>query len=123
MDLGLRRGRFSMPEHEIGAQRIFNSFCDLLAAMVNSSLLEDQNTSLLRLNVYESLPVPRNPCSNPFHFFITQVNLESNAGLSSIWELELAIAVASEVMPWPIPQETKALIKTEKKCLLILLWF
>jgi len=47
-----------MPEHEIGAQRIFNSFCDLLAAMVNSSLLEDQYASLPRLNVYEASLFP-----------------------------------------------------------------
>ena len=103
-----------MSEHEIGAQRIFDSLRHVLATMEKSSLLENQDPSLLWLNIYKHFfasSTRRNPRSTTFHPFITQIDLDSNAGLSSIWELKLAIAMASEVMPWPISQEAKALIK------------
>lgn len=105
-----------MPEHKIAAQRIFDSFRYFLATMENSSLLKDQNPSLLWLNVYEIIfftsSVRINACSTTFHFFVAQIDLDSDAGLSSIGELELAVTMASEVMPRSVPQETEAFIQT-----------
>ena len=70
----LRFRILGMSEHEVAAQRIFHSFRHVLATMEQSSLLEDYNPSLLRLNVYKSFFVSKileNPCSTTFHFFIT----------------------------------------------------
>ena len=56
-----------------------------------------------------------NPCSTTFHMCITQIDLNSNVGLSpSVWEIELTITMASEVMSLFITQEAKALIEASK---------
>ena len=115
-----------MSKHEVATQRIFHSFCHVLATMEQSSLLEDQNPSLLRLNVYESPFVSstlENPCSTTFHVCVTQIDLDSNARLSSIWEFELAITMASEVMPLLVTQEAKAFIEAADALISPLLLF
>ena len=113
-----------MSEHKVAAHRILHSFRHILATMKQSSLLENQNPSLLRFNVYESffVSIPRkNPCSTTFHVFVTQIDLKSNSGFPSVWEFELTIAMASEVIPLCIAQEAKAFIETAEVFTLVLI--
>ena len=102
-------------------RRVFHSFCHILTTMGQSPppLLEDQNSTHLQLNIYKSIFVPSstlgNPCRTTFHMCITQIDLNSNVGLSpSVWEIELTITMASDVMPFFITQEAKALIEAAK---------
>ena len=111
-------------------RRIFHSFCHILTTMGQSPppLLEDQNSTHLQLNIYKSIFVSSstlgNPCSTTFHMCITQIDLihlNSNVGLSpSVWEIELTITMASDVMPFFITQEDKALIEAAKMFFFVL---
>ena len=100
-----------MLKHEISPQSIFETLRHLLSGMPDTSLLENQNSPHLGLNINPLLFVHAiNSCGASLYALLPKKYLKRHSGLAPIGKLRLAITMSSEEIPGTITQVAEALI-------------
>ena len=100
-----------MLKHEISPQSIFETLRHFLSRMPDTSLLKNQNSPQLGLNIDPLLFVHAiNPCGTSLYALLPKIYLKRYSGLASIRELKLAITMTSKEIPGTIAQVAEALI-------------
>lgn len=95
----MRIGRDS--KEKVAAESVFYPFGHFFPAMPNTTLLEDEHSSLLWLNV-EIIFVVRDSSGPSLDSILAKVDLESYARFPSVWQAKLSIAVPSEIVSFSV---------------------